>query len=654
MADDHVEPQQPAAEPQKESAGESYHFTAEIQKLLDIVVHSLYTHKEIFLRELVSNASDALDKVRFLKITGKAIRDPEIPLEIKVEVDKDKKILTISDTGIGMTKDELIENIGTIAHSGSKSFIQKLSEISASSNPLNLIGQFGVGFYSVFMAAKRVEIITLSANTDATAQLWTSEGLGQYTIQATHKAERGTQIRLYLTDEAKEFVETQRIKTIVQRYSDFIAYPILLDKSQINKLAAIWHRPVAEVKEEEYKEHYNYLTHTQEAPLLHIHLAVDAPIQFKGILYIPSNVPLDIMLDIPEKWHGVHLYAKRIFIQADCEELLPQYLRFARGVIDSDDLPLNISRETLQENTMVAKIKQTVVRKILDKLQELSAEKPDEYQKFWQNFGKFLKQGYRNDYGNRERLAELFRFNTSACTSSDEWISLEQYTNRMLPGQKEIYYLIGESRETLLKSPHLELCKSKGVEVLYLTDPVDDFLVEDLREYKDIKFFSVDQEGLALDHIEAKKTEEEPPASKEKVDVETDALENFIKYLRDLLKERVADVRISKRLTDSPCCLVSSKDAPNLGMQKLFRLMHENYEMPKRVLEINQDHPLVRRLAQLHAQKTEEMMVSFCCHQLLDNALILEGSPFETRDIVPRTQSLMESLTKFLMPGSKS
>ncbi len=632
-------------------SGQNYEFTAEIQKLLDILIHSLYTHKEVFLRELVSNASDALDKVRFLKLTGKPTRDPDLPLEIRIQVDKEKKIITISDTGIGMTREELVENIGTIAHSGSKSFLQKLAQNQENSTNLNLIGQFGVGFYSVFMVAKQVEILTLSANPETEACLWTSEGNGHYIISSANKTTRGTEIKIYLKEtDVEEYKENFRIKDTIQKYSDFVSYPIYLDNEQINKLSAIWHRSPNEVKEEEYKEHYNYLTHTSESPLLHIHLSVDAPIQFRAILYIPSTVPMDIRYDIPDKWHSIHLYARRVFIQSDCEQLLPQYMRFVRGIVDSDDLPLNISRETLQENSMIEKIKNTIVRKVLERVEQLNRDNPVEYEKFWKNFGKLLKYGYRNDFNNRERLANLYRFNTSLCTSPDEWVSLDKYVDRMRPGQTQIYYLSGDSNESIVKSPHLEQFRKKNIEVLYLTEDVDDFLMQDLDKFKGKELVSADKENISLDEVESPKEEEEKTETpQEKVDLSSRAMEDFLSYLKDLFKEHVSDVRISKRLSDSPCCLVAAKDGVSLGMQKFYkRIMNDKFTMPKRILEINQDHPFVRRLALIYSSKSQEAVVSICCNQLLDNAMIMDGSLEEVRNLVPRTQALMDAFAKHL------
>ena len=655
------EPQQ-SDEPQKESQdqavpeGEKFEFAAEIQKLLDILVHSLYTHKEIFLRELVSNAADALDKVRFKNLTTSEIRDEKLALEITIAADKDHNVLTISDTGIGMTREEIIENIGTIAHSGSLSFLKKVADTSDAQSTLNLIGQFGVGFYSVFMISDHVDIVTLSAAPDAKAWHWSSDGSGKYTIAPAEKAQRGTEIKIHLKDDAKEYLEQHRIESVIQRYSDFVSYPIKLEDKQINKLSAIWQRAASEVKEEEYHEFYKYLTHIQEKPFSHLHLSFDAPIQFSSILFIPDSVPWDMMFEIPEKWRGVHLYAKRVFIQSDCEELMPQYLRFVRGVVDSDDLPLNISRETLQENQLLGKIRNNLVRKVVDHLEEISVERPDDYKRFWGNFGKFLKQGYRMDFDNRDKLARLFRFNSSECKDKDELVSLKQYVERMPASQKDIFYHSGENRAAIEKSPHMELFKRKGIEVLYLTEPVDDFLFSDLREFEDKKFVAIDKEDVDIDDVvTAREQQADPEEAKEGVEVSGREMEDMIAYLKDTLKDKVSNVRISKRLLGSPCCLVASKDAPDIGMQKLMKMMNEGYEMPKRIMEINPKHPLVRSMAKIYAGSPHEVLLASFAHQLVDNALLLEGTPLDTRSMVPRIYELMGRMAQSIAgnPGEE-
>jgi molecular chaperone HtpG len=647
------------AKPETSGQGENFTFTAEIQKLLDILIHALYTHKEIFLRELISNAADALDKVRVKMLVDKNVRDEKLPLEITLSMDKEKNLLTVADSGIGMTREELIENIGTIAHSGSMSFLKNLSQSKDIQTNIKLIGQFGVGFYSVFMVARRVEILTLSASPQATASLWSSDGSGNYTIASAHKETRGTEIRVCLKeDDAKEYLEAHRIKTIVQRYSDFVSYPIQMEKEQINKLSAIWHRSSSEVKEEEYDEFFTYLTHMQEKPLAHIHLTYDAPIQFNSILFIPSVVPWDMAFELPEKWRGVHLYAKRIFIQSDCEELMPLYLRFVRGVVDSDDVPLNISRETLQENPVIGKIKKNLVRKVLEHLTEISEKRPDDYKKLWLNFGKFIKQGYRIEYEHRDKLTQLFRFNSSCCQTKEELISLQQYVDRMPKSQHEIYYLTGENRAIVEKSPHLEIFKKKAIEVLYLTDPVDDFLVQDLKEFQGKKLLSIDQEGISLEDIETPKSEKAPEEEKAKEkEVKSDASEreigDLVGFLKDALKDRVTEVKISQKLVGSPCCLVASKDSPTIGMQKLFRMMHENYEMQKRTLEINKEHPLICRMAKIYAATPRDPILHHLSHQLVDNALLIEGSPMDTRAMASRLEEMMERVTDVWLQREK-
>lgn len=632
----------------EEKTQEKFAFTAEVQKLLEILIHSLYTQKDIFLRELLSNAADALDKVHFRMLTEKNLRGDQLPLEISIAIDKDKKLLTISDTGIGMSRQELIENIGTIAHSGSLSFLRSLEKNQGKPGDLNLIGQFGVGFYSVFMAAQKVEVLTLPADPASGAHLWCCEGGGEYTIVPAEKETRGTDVRVYLKEDAGEFLESYRIEEVVRRYSDFVSYPIRMDKKQLNKASAIWRRSKSEIKEEEYEEYFKYLTHIQEKPLSHLHLSFDAPMQFRSILFIPRSVPWDLRFEVPEKWRGVHLYARRVFIQSDCEELLPVYLRFVRGVVDSDDLPLNISRETLQENALIPKIRKNLVKKVLDEMEEMAKDRPDDYKTLWRNFGKFVKQGYRMDYENRERLAGLFRFNSSRCRDEEDLIALDDYMTRMPEGQKEIYYATGENRAAIEKSPHLEIFKRKGLEVLYLTDPVDDFLFEDLREYKEKKFAAVDREGLNLDEVKSGEEQKEAKDAGKAEELTEREINDLLGFFKNTLKDRVTDVRLSKRLTGSPCCLVSGKDAPGVGMQKLMKMMNDKYEMPRRTLEINREHPIISAMAKIYVQSPTDLILPACCHQLLDNALLIEGSPLDTRNMVPRIQEMMERMTQLL------
>ncbi len=647
---DEIESKEEIKETEIISEGENFTFTTEINKLLEIFIHSLYTQKEIFLRELISNAADALDKVRYKMLTDKTLRDQDLPLEMTLSVNKDKHCIILSDNGIGMTRQELIENLGTIAHSGSSAFISKLAESKESQTDLQLIGQFGVGFYSVFMVAQKVEVCTLSALADSKAYMWTSTGKGEYSIAEIKKEQRGTEIRIYLNDNEFEFLETYRLENIVKKYSDFISYPIILKDEknatrQINQLSAIWRKSPSEVTQEQYDEYYKYLTHSPETPLAHIHMSYDAPIQFSSILYIPRTLPWDMKYQIPEKWRGIHLYARRVFIQSDCENLLPKHLQFVRGVVDSDDIPLNISRETLQENKIISKIRKNLVRKILDTLSKMAEEKPEDYKTFWNTFGVYLKDGYRLDYENKDKTALLFRFTSS---KSEELTSLEDYVSRMKEGQKDIYYISGEDRNAIETSPHLEVFHKKDIEVLYLTDTIDDFLMSDMNEFQGKPFVAIDREDVSLDDI---KTEETDKTEEEKQDEEEDTLEiseknweDFRNFFQETLKDRVTEVKFSQRLIDSPSCLVSGKNDPNVGMQKLFKLMQADYQMAKRTMEINKKHPLIRRMAKIYADNPRDNILTICCHQLLDNLLILEGSPLDARGMVPRIQELMNRI----------
>lgn len=637
-AEENNEPSEPEVLP-----GESFTFTTEINKLLEIFIHSLYTQKEIFLRELISNATDALDKVRYKMLTDKTLRGQELPLEMKLSIDKEKNCITLSDTGIGMTKEELIENLGTIAHSGSSAFLSKLAEAKEDRKNLQLIGQFGVGFYSVFMVAKKVEVCTLSANADSKAYMWASTGKGEYSISEIEKEQRGTDIKIYLNDKEKEFAEDYKLESIVKKYSDFVSYPIRLNDKQINQLSAIWRKSASEVTEEQYEEYYKYLTHLQDKPLAHIHISIDAPIQFNSILYIPGALPWDMKYQLPEKWRGIHLYARRVFIQSDCEDLLPKHLQFIRGVVDSDDIPLNISRETLQENKVIGKIRKNLVRKVLDTLTTMAKEKPEDYKIFWNTFGVYLKDGYRFDFDNKDKTALLFRFSSSY---SDELTSLEDYVSRMKEGQKDIYFISGENRQAIEASPQLEMFRKKGVEVLYLTDTIDDFLMGEMGQFQDKQLVSVDREDISLDDIPDAETEENKEENEnkenEEIELSDKNWDDFLAFFQETLKDRVTEVRFSHRLVDSPCCLVSGKDVPNVGMQKLFKLMQADYQMAKRTMELNKKHSLIQHMAKIYADNPRDGILEITCHQLLDNLLILEGTPLDARGMVPRIQELME------------
>ncbi|NWF50943.1 MAG: molecular chaperone HtpG, partial [Ignavibacteriaceae bacterium] len=492
-----------------------FEFKAETKKLLDILVHSLYTSKEIFLRELISNASDALDKLRFESNKGTDIADKDLPLEIRINFDEKKNTIIISDTGIGMTRDEMIANIGTIAKSGSEEFLKQLSENKEAIN--NIIGRFGIGFYSVFMVAKEVIIKSKSYKKDEAAVEWKSDGLGDYEIaDLDDKVNRGTTIEIFLKDDAKEFADKYRLETIIKKHSNFISYPIYLDKEKINTIAAIWREPKSNLKKEQYDEFYKFLTYDTEEPFETIHTSVDAPIQFSALLFIPKKSYE--FWRVNREDYGLDLYVRRVLIQHQNKDLLPEYLSFVKGVVDSEDLPLNISRETLQENIIFTKISQSVTSNVLSHLTKVAKDSPERYADFWREHGRIFKLGYM-DFSNAEKYQALLRFNSSASKDEKELVSLEDYVARMKKDQKEIYYAFGTSREAVDLNPHLEIFKAKGLEVFYLYDPVDEFVISSIRKHKDFEFKSVDNINLKdLEKFEDVVKDEEPKEAYSKED----------------------------------------------------------------------------------------------------------------------------------------
>ena len=478
---------------QKEPQAQKYEFQAEVSQLLNILTHSLYTHRDIYIRELVSNAADALDKVRFKDIKGDEIADPDLNMEIHIDLDEKENTFTISDTGIGMTKEELIQNIGTIARSGTSEFIKQLAE--ENKGDINLIGRFGIGFYSVFMAGEHVEVTSKSANKEEPAQVWKSDGQGSFEIaEAPEETKRGTSIKVFLREDAKEFAEKFRVENTIKKYSNFVPFPIFLDKEQVNTQSAIWREPKSSVTKEQYNEFFKFIANQHEDALTWLHFSADVPLQFHSLLFVPQN-NLEFM-GFGREDEGINLFVKRVMVDSRAKDILPPYLRFVNGVIESDDLPLNISRETLQENPYMFKIKNTVVSKFLSFLQDFATNEPQEYEKLWNQHGRVLKEGY-NDYPNKDKVAELFRFNSSKCNNADELISLQTYVDRMQENQDEIYFLSGPSREALQSNPNMEIFKAKDIEVFYCFDPIDEFALPGLLEYKNKKIISVDQVDLS-------------------------------------------------------------------------------------------------------------------------------------------------------------
>ncbi|NLT52563.1 MAG: molecular chaperone HtpG [Ignavibacteria bacterium] len=615
---------------------EQHEFKAEVKQLLNILVHSLYTHKEIFLRELISNASDALDKLRFESNRGTKIVDNELPLEIAISLDNKNNTITIEDTGIGLTRDELIANIGTIAKSGSADFIKQLAENKQSAD--NIIGKFGVGFYSVFMVASEVEIISKSFKEDSAAIHWKSDGLGSYEIEELEDAKkRGTKIIIHLKEEEKEFTEKYRIESTIKKHSNFINFPIKVENEQINKVSAIWREPKTSVTKEQYNEFYKFLTYDNDEPLDIIHRSVDAPIQFNTLLFIPSR-NMD-MFGFNREDYGLDLYVRRVLIQHQNKELLPEYLSFIKGVVDSEDLPLNISRETLQENIIFTKISQSVTAQVLSHLDKMAKDEKEKFGKFWKEHNRIFKLGY-SDYANREKYAELLRFNSSECKETTDFTSLAEYAERMKKDQKEIYYISGTNRASVEVNPHLEIFKNKGIEVLYLFDPLDEFALNSLMKYKDYEMKSVDQADLSnLDKFENIEKNEEKAEELSKDD--SLHFDSLMSKIKEILGDRVKEVRISKRLQDSPACLVNPDGSMSATMQKIMQTMSKDSSIPQKILEVNRDHNLMRNLLKVYKSNPTDEYITNVAEQLYESSLLMEGYLTDPHKLVNRINDLL-------------
>ncbi|MDE2703880.1 MAG: molecular chaperone HtpG [Gemmatimonadota bacterium] len=608
-------------------------FQTEVQQLLHLLVHSLYTQKEIFLRELISNASDALDKIHHRSLTDRNILDPDAELDIELEVSSSNKTLTIRDRGIGMTRDEVESNIGTIARSGSAEFAKQLADADDEEEKLKLIGQFGVGFYSVFMVADRVVITTRAADPDAEAVLWESTGDGTYTLANADKADRGTEIKIYIRSDCEEFLDAHRIEAIIRKHSDFVAYPIKVANKQVNDTAALWTRPRNEITPEQYNEFYTHLTGDPEEPLAREHIVVDVPIQFYAVLYIPKRAPIQWLHTEPTI--SLNLHVARVFIQDDCKELLPLWLRFVRGVVDCDDLPLNVSRETLQQNPIIGKIRATLVRRIIGMLEGMAKKDEDQYMTFWHACGTILKEGVATDAAHQAQLAKLLRYRSSLADDTP-YISLQNYVDRMQSDQDKIYYLAGESKEAIAQSPLLEAFRKRGLEVLYLDEPVDEWVVQGLQKFADKEFVGVDAAELDLD---------EDAVELEGVDEQKAETIELISFLKNKLAGRVEDVVESKRLTDSPCLLVASQGGLSRNMERLMKMTDQEFKGSLRTLEINRQHPIIRNMAAVLKRDRDSEQLESWAHFLVDFVLLGEGTVEDPQRLSQSLQSIMGAAT---------
>ncbi len=621
-------------------------FEAEVNQLMDLMIHSLYSNKDIFLRELISNASDACDRLRFSALSNADLYEKDIELRIKVAYDKDQRTITISDNGIGMTRDEVIEHIGTIAKSGTRSFLDSIT--GDEKKDARLIGQFGVGFYSSFIVAEEVTLRTRKAGEAADQGVeWVSQGKGEYSISSLDKATRGTEITLKLREGEDEYLNDWKLRSIITEYSDHIDFPVLMDKQvepdseedetlieeeTVNQASALWTRDRAEIKDEEYIEFYKHVAHDFEDPLAWSHNRVEGTNEYKSLLYIPSRAPYDLY--DRESRHGIKLYVQRVFIMEDAEKLMPRYLRFVRGLIDSNDLPLNVSREILQGSKIIDSIRSGSVKKVLGMLEKMVKNDPEKYQKFWKEFGRVLKEGPAEDFANREKIAKLLRFATTHDDVEEQLISLDDYVGRMQESQDKIYYVAADSHAAAKSSPHLEIFRKKGIEVLLLSDRVDEWLTAHLMEYEGKKLQSIAKGQLDLGDDEE---------SEKELEKKSKSAEKLLKRMKKSLDDKVEDVRVTNRLTDSPACIVLNEQDMAMHMQRILK--EAGHEMPssKPILEINPDHPIVKKL---DGEKSKKKFDDWSAI-LFDQALLAEGGQLEDpAGFVARLNKLLVAIAR--------
>ncbi len=607
-------------------AAETRKFEAEVAQVLHLVTHSLYSHKEIFLRELISNASDACDKLRFEAIGKPELLAGDSELHIDISVDKDARTITIRDNGIGMTRDDVIANIGTIASSGTRKFLEALS--TEQKADANLIGQFGVGFYSAFVVADKVTLVTRNAGAENSGGVrWESAGSGEYSLSTEENADRGTAVTLHLKADEDEFLQPWQVRSLVARYSDHIGFPIRMQKENdadekqdkpaefevVNQASALWTRPKSELKDEDYQNFYKHIAHDFNDPLAWSHNRVEGNQNFTSLLYLPSKSPFDMLMGARDERKGLKLYVKRVFIMDAAEQLLPAYLRFVRGVVDSDDLPLNVSREILQQNRNLEKLRAACTRRVLDLLDKLAKDEPEKFATFWKEFGAVFKEGVAEDFANKERIAKLLRFASTKSEDAEQTVALDDYLARMVPNQDAIYYLTADGYAAAKGSPQLEALKAQGVEVLLMYERIDDWMASYLTEYAGKKLRNVAKGDLELDKLGGMDAEKRKEAEK--------AAEGVVKKLKELLGDRVRDVRVSTRLTDSPSCLVLDEHEMGIAMQRLLKQAGHDVPAAKPILEINPGNALVKRLE----NETDGTRANDLGLLLLDQAQLLEG-----------------------------
>ena len=608
-----------------ESNSETLGFQTEVNQLLDLMIHSLYSNKEIFLRELISNASDAADKLRFAALKDDALYENDPDLKIRVEFDSDLKTLSVIDNGIGMSRNDVVEHLGTIAKSGTKQFFESLT--GDQQHDAQLIGQFGVGFYSSFIVADKVEVLSRKAGASrAEGVRWISEGKGEYTVEDVDRPARGTRVTLFLKDSETEFLNGFRLREIIKKYSDHISLPIEMLKETekeeekgfeaVNSATALWSRSKRDIKEDEYHEFYKHISYDFQDPLAYTHNRVEGKTEYTNLLFIPQSAPFDLW--DRDQTHGVKLYVKRIFIMDDAKQLLPSFLRFVRGVVDSDDLPLNVSREILQQNKIIDSIRAGCTKKILDLLSSMSKNEPEKYQGFWNEFGRVIKEGVIDEPDKREDIARLFRFASSHTDSEEQNVSLDDYVSRMKDEQKSIFYVTAENFSTAKNSPHLEIFRKKEIEVLFLTDHVDEWVTTHLTEYAGKPLQSVTKGELDFE-------EEVPEENKEEASKDNKDIEKLCDKIKEILEEKVKDVRTTNRLTTSPACLVADENDMGLNLERILKASGQKITGSKPILEINAEHPIVQKIKN---EKDKEHLSDWSMI-LFDQALLSEGGQLD-------------------------
>lgn len=618
-----------------DTAPQQFNFKAETRQLLHILIHSLYKDREVFLRELISNASDAINRLRFEMLTTQDVVDPKAELKIHIKADKDNRTLTITDTGIGMTREEIIDHLGTIAQSSARRFLETAKEKSLDAS--GMIGQFGVGFYSVFMVAEWVRVTSRSFHPDAPAVSWYATGDDSYEVGPAEMTERGTQVEIKLKEDAAEFTEEYRVKNIIHKHSDYIGFPIYVgsEEKPVNKQTSLWRTARNEIKEEEYKDFYRQTTLDFEDPLLHIHMVTDAPVQLYALLYIPAKAERN-MFSL-RKDDGLKLYSRNILIDEYNKDLLPEYLRFVQGVVDSEDLPLNVSRETVQSSGLMPKLKKVLTNQVIKELETLAKKDAEKYNNFWNEFGVYLKQGIAASPADSETITPLLRFKTNL--KPEAWSSLEEYASRMKDGQKVIYYIVGEDPKSVLRSPHLDAFQANKTEVLLLTEPMDSFMLMGLRKFKDFELKNV--AGAEVEGAD------QPRAESEAEKIPEGDFNSLIEKFKQVLGERVTDVRASKRLVQSVARLVDADASSNPDLQRVYKYLGKEYEIPKKVLELNPSHEILKNLLKLEAGSDLQTIV---IEQIFDSALLVEGLHPDPSSMAPRVQQIIEAA----LAGGKS